>query len=117
MPTRLQALRTLAFSRQYGRCFYCSLPMVVEPQSGPGALRCTAEHLVARCDGGGDSEENIVAACAHCNSLRHRRAVSLASEPFKDLVRRRMAAGRWHSQSVRLAAVRTICRLTDLLFD
>ena len=104
MSTRLQALRTLAFNRQYGRCFYCSLLMVVEPHSGPRALRCTAEHLVARCDGGCDNEGNIVAACAHCNSLRHRRPVPLAPEPFKALVKRRMAIGRWHSQGVRSKA-------------
>lgn len=76
-------LRTLAFETQGGRCFYCDLPMW---QYDPVAFatrfritarqakrfRCTAEHLVARCEGGKTLRENIVAACWYCNSRRQR---------------------------------------------
>ena len=34
-------------------------------------LRCTAEHLIARCEGGIVCTDNIVAACFYCN--QHRR--------------------------------------------
>lgn len=35
-------------------------------------FQCTAEHLVARQDGGKDTAANIVAACAYCNHGRHK---------------------------------------------
>ncbi|WP_342663004.1 HNH endonuclease signature motif containing protein [Arenimonas oryziterrae] len=57
--------------------------------------QCTAEHLLARCDGGGDLSENIVAACAFCNKQRHRRRQAPDPSAFKELVQRRIAAGRW----------------------
>jgi 5-methylcytosine-specific restriction endonuclease McrA len=31
----------------------------------------TAEHLVARMNGGGNTRSNIVAACRRCNASRH----------------------------------------------
>jgi 5-methylcytosine-specific restriction endonuclease McrA len=34
-------------------------------------LRCTAEHVKARCNGGKDNASNIVAACLACNRGRH----------------------------------------------
>jgi len=37
------------------------------------SFRCTAEHLMAKRDGGSDDQENIVAACWVCNHTRHRR--------------------------------------------
>ena len=33
--------------------------------------RCTAEHVIARCDGGTADPENIAAACKKCNPARH----------------------------------------------
>ncbi|MGR9206361.1 HNH endonuclease [Rhizobium leguminosarum] len=59
-------------------------------------FRCTAEHLVARCDGGRDIEGNIVAACQHCNSTRHRPKRPKDAVSYGDLVRSRMEQGRWH---------------------
>lgn len=83
MPSRIQTLRRQAFERQGGRCFYCSVTMWLTSPSelasgavaaaGYARLRCTAEHLVARSEGGGNSSENIVAACAHCNTTRHKK--------------------------------------------
>ena len=78
MPSSIYKHRLAAFTRQKGRCYYCDLPMWL-PQSKEFAvkfkrserysprLQCTAEHLKARQDGGTDSRENIVAACAICN--------------------------------------------------
>ena len=76
--------RSLAYHRQHGRCFYCHAPMwSADPsefakQYGVTIhqavrLRCTAEHLRARQDGGDDSPDNIVAVCLHCNNARHRK--------------------------------------------
>lgn len=59
-------------------------------------FRCTAEHLVARKDGGGDRGANIVAACFFCNRRRHARAKSLSPERYGALVSQRVLAGRWH---------------------
>lgn len=82
--TRLQALRSRAFIRQKERCHYCGLPMwqvdvrsfacrygISVPQAR--AFQCTAEHLLARCEGGKNVTSNVVASCRHCNLTRHRR--------------------------------------------
>jgi hypothetical protein len=99
--------RRIAFSRQSARCYYCKLPMWLgHPGSFPARygltpkeanfLQCTAEHLVARSDGGSDNPSNVVAACAHCNRKRHSRRKPLEPEALKRLVDRRIGQGRWH---------------------
>ncbi|WP_405049169.1 HNH endonuclease [Rhizobium sp. NZLR4b] len=60
-------------------------------------FRCTAEHLQARCDGGRDTKENVVAACRYCNGNRHNRKRPKDAVSYMDLVRSRMEQGRWHS--------------------
>lgn len=99
--------RLHSFQRQGGRCHYCNAPMwLSHPEAfttkhkiKSGELRrfqCTAEHLVARQDGGEDSAENIVAACSFCNAMRHRRPEPLAADPYKRLVAKRMRQRKWH---------------------
>ena len=99
--------RNTAFSHQSGRCYYCEVPMwpdnPVEFAAKYGmtsgqarSLRCTAEHLVARQDGGSNSRSNIVAACWFCNSHRHRRKIAPPPELYKQRVLRRIRQGRWH---------------------
>ena len=53
--------------------------------------QCTAEHLVARCDGGKNTASNIVAACRECNSTRHRRNVPLSPLRWKKVRMKRAA--------------------------
>lgn len=114
----LQRIRIQAFHAQGGRCYYCQLPMwIASPPSLPAAggvkrltsqaLRCTAEHLIAKCDGGRDQAANIVAVCEFCNRRRHRRKCALPAERFRELVSRRMAIGKWHGLS---PAVQLQCR-------
>jgi hypothetical protein len=57
----LQLLRRAACREQRGLCFHCCQPMV----------KPTAEHLIARRDGGADTRGNVVAACLSCNHSRH----------------------------------------------
>jgi hypothetical protein len=64
---------------------------VMSPASDAGLQRCTAEHLRARCDGGRDTSDNVVAACWICNSRRHRRKVPLPPEEYRAFVRKRLA--------------------------
>ena len=112
MPSSLAKHRRAAFARQNGRCHYCGFPMWLEDPSELSApfglsdhesarLQCTAEHLIARQDGGGDGADNIVAACRFCNATRHR----LSSPPDPAAYRRRVLcrldAGRWHPKSLR----------------
>nr|WP_291988729.1 HNH endonuclease [Candidatus Accumulibacter sp. ACC007] len=59
-------------------------------------LKCTAEHLEARQDGGLDTEKNIVAACVTCNQRRHKRKKAPAPDAYLDLVQQRVRKGRWH---------------------
>ena len=101
MPT-LKKLRLIAFQNQHGRCCYCNMPMwVISPAELPlrprlaALFRCTAEHLVARQDGGRDEPNNIAAACWLCNQRRHRRKRAPPPDAYRALVSRRMAQGLW----------------------
>lgn len=92
MP-RIQKLRDRCFDRQGGRCYYCQQPMWL---ADPGAfarihglssaqtarLQASAEHLIARSDGGKDSEVNVVAACVFCNRQRHSHRTRAAPTPL-----------------------------------
>lgn len=111
MATTLARRRHSAFLAQSGHCFYCGLPMwESSPDELSGAfgispallhrLKCTAEHLLARRDGGGHSAANIVAACLHCNQTRHRMQPALDHEKYRALVQRQRMNGVWHRKSV-----------------
>ena len=117
----VKRIRQRKMMAQGGRCYYCGLPMwddaaetASSPQSSrtrrtPKALRCTAEHLRARSDGGRDTDENIVAACWYCNSQRHKRRYPHSPEEHRVYVQKRMAAGKW------LLALATVVGLTATL--
>ena len=104
--------RERAFKVQGGRCYYCHCPMWIGKDdksfrerysltSGQArALRCTAEHVIARCDGGKDNAENIVAACERCNFGRHARKKPKTPTEFAAHVGRRIRALRWHDFDV-----------------
>lgn len=110
MPTQSKTLiksRSTAFERQGGRCYYCDFPMwrgsiehfarlygITLGQARQ--FQCTAEHLLARQDGGGDGRSNIVAACLVCNQRRHKRKQPLEPEIYREFIQRRLSQGRWH---------------------
>ncbi len=106
----LQRLRTRAFHAQRGRCCYCGLPMWIGSPDELNALgvrprtarplRCTAEHLVALCDGGTNAAVNIAAACLLCNTRRHKRKTPPAPEAYRAFVQGRLAKGKWHPPPV-----------------
>lgn len=110
MKTAIQIHRISAFQHQSGRCFYCGLPMwQSQPEVFAQAhgltlaqvkgLQCTAEHLHARCDGGKDEADNIVAACSICNKRRHAgKKVALAPMDYAKRVKARIQEMKWHSQ-------------------
>lgn len=108
MPsTPLIRNRQSAYRAQMGRCYYCGLPMWEDDvgtfcqahnitPSQAQLLRCTAEHLEARQDGGLNTAKNIVAACLSCNQRRHKRKKAPAPSAYLNLVRKRVREGRWH---------------------
>lgn len=104
MSSKIQSLRLQAFQQQGGRCWYCDVRMwhlspaelPIVSIRGASRLRCTAEHLVARCDGGKDEASNVVAACAHCNHTRHKRKNPPNPEVYLVDVRKRLSRGGWH---------------------
>ncbi|WP_343204303.1 HNH endonuclease [Xanthomonas sp. JAI131] len=104
----LKTLRTQAFQAQNGRCYYCGAPMWLsspdELDLRPRSARpyqCTAEHLLARRDGGKDTAGNVVAACYLCNLRRHKRpAPAPSAQAYRALVLRRVAMGRWWPTSL-----------------
>lgn len=107
MSQSLVTKRARAFRSQKGKCFYCGIPMwhpsvtdhlfqSIIAEKAMSRIRCTTEHLQARCDGGSDATENLVAACHFCNQARHRRASPLGPIEFRKLVMKRVRAGKWH---------------------
>ena len=100
--------RSIAFSRQRGRCYYCDQPMLtgnivefsakykITPNQAK-LLRCTGEHLKAHHEGGSTKPTNIVAACWYCNHKRHQRKNPPDPEQYRDLIQNRMSQGGWHS--------------------
>lgn len=117
MP-KLQRLRTKAFHAQQSRCTYCGLVMWLESPNElkpfglraktAAPLRCTAEHLLAKQDGGKDAEGNIAAACWLCNARRHKRKKPPSPEVYRVFVQRRVAKGKWHPPVVLGKAQRAI---------
>lgn len=108
---RLRAARLAAYLSQGGFCCYCSCPTWLTAPQRFGAcyglteeetrkLQATAEHLVARCDGGGDEPGNIACACVTCNTGRHACKRPLTAERYLLYVVERMARGAWHTRRV-----------------
>jgi hypothetical protein len=114
---RLKKLRRLSFEKQRHQCFYCKHLMW---EDNPEAfsrfygitlkqarlLRSTAEHLVAQQDNGGDTPDNVVAACLWCNQRRHKGRHRKAPDPetYKHFISMRMEKGLWHPvKATRLA--------------
>jgi hypothetical protein len=80
-------------------------------------LRCTAEHVIARQDGGSDSSANIVAACFACNQGRHRVPQAPPSEAYRQQVRRCMSEVRWHETTKKNSDwLRALARLSQPAF-
>lgn len=112
MANSFSKLRFEAFRRQAERCHYCTVlmwngdprPFATLHRLTPRILRklrCTAEHLTPRQDGGRDCRENIVAACLRCNSQRHRGwKKALSPNDYARHVRRMMKRGLWHQPLV-----------------
>ncbi|WP_080579222.1 HNH endonuclease [Sinorhizobium fredii] len=105
--SNIQKLRRKAAKSEGRQCYYCQQPMWETdpkifserfrvPTRAVFLFQCTAEHLVARCDGGRDTKENIVAACLYCNKNRHRTKRPKDAASYARYVRSRMKQGRWH---------------------
>ncbi len=103
----LQKNRALAYESQRGLCYYCRQPMWTnQPEKfcnqyrislkSAQLLKCTAEHVIARQDGGSNQRNNIVAACLHCNRTRHKAKNAMSVEKYKAKVIRRMDQNKWH---------------------
>jgi 5-methylcytosine-specific restriction endonuclease McrA len=104
---RLLRYRQQAFKRQKGRCYYCGVPMWSGRadefagnygirESQVKHFRCTAEHLIARQDGGTDDRENIVAACLYCNLTRHQVLEALPPNEYRKHVLSLVQRQKWH---------------------
>ena len=106
--TSLKNLRSNAFKRQGGLCFYCCMPMWEKNQQAfadrygltwkqSRIFQCTGEHLTPHSLGGPASPRNIVAACLHCNKSRHKHGGQRTAEAHMHYVRARMKCGGWHA--------------------
>ncbi len=106
MTTSLKSLRAKSASLQSFHCYYCGLPMWDRDPEGFARqyrlslrqamlMRCTAEHLISRSEGGANSRSNIVAACLYCNGNRHKQKKAPAPSVYRQHVRHRMQRGKW----------------------
>lgn len=110
LSNRIQVLRRRAFNRQGGRCYYCGVCMWLESPDelllgtrshrAIEKVRCTAEHLIAQCDGGRTAATNIVAACARCNRGRHKLHKPPEPIDYRQHVERQAARRCWHQRWV-----------------
>ncbi len=102
--------RFSAFQSQAERCYYCGFLMWLKDKDHFAKnhkltrkeavkFQCTAEHLVAQCDGGKDNKGNIVAACLFCNQKRHHRKKPDDPQSYKQLVQRRIIKRKWHPKT------------------
>lgn len=78
------------------------------PAKSASRLRCTAEHLQARCDGGRDEASNVVAACEHCNQTRHRLRPPPHPNAHLKGIRKQIAHGGWHPGWVRSSGLLSV---------
>ena len=112
MAQRYTSARNAAFHRQSGWCYYCDFPMWLTDRAGFAAVRgytlaqasrlqATGEHLVAQKDGGGHGS-NVVAACLHCNQLRHKFRPHAAPDPqsYRARVQSRVKHRHWHPRDM-----------------
>lgn len=104
---RAHKYRARRFVEQQQRCFYCGFPMWNRRPTRfakrfgislkeAKRFRCTAEHVEARCNGGSSRQDNIVAACWHCNHHRHELTVAPDAARYRAHVKGRVARGAWH---------------------
>lgn len=111
MSNKISKKRSAAFKKQSGKCYYCGSPMWEKnpkdfakkhniTKKYAGRFRCTAEHLMARCDGGKHQESNIVAACIFCNYNRHQRKKTLGPSKYKAHIHKRLQQGKWHPKKL-----------------
>jgi len=112
MASKFARRRMFAFISQSGCCIDCGYPMWegdreafaithnIKPEQA-ALLQSTAEHLVARQDGGGNTKENIAAACLRCNRTRHRMRPPLAPDAYQKHVQKQLMNGGWHRKSLR----------------
>lgn len=79
---KIKRLRTAAYNRQQGRCFWCGRLMLIKThQDAPlEPRRCTADRRVSKLDGGRTNAENIVAACLECNNSRRWQRIRASDE-------------------------------------
>lgn len=108
----IQKNRLRSATKQNNRCFYCGLPMWHSANQSKFSqiynlsdmhtwwLQCTAEHLIAKSDGGGNERSNIAAACRYCNEKRHQYRNPPTSKEYKKLVTGRIAKGKWFPESL-----------------
>ncbi len=111
MSNPIAKLRLNAFRKQAGLCHYCKSPMWLNLQEEfaeknsisikeAARFQCTAEHLIARCEGGNNKKNNIVAACIFCNKLRHQRKRPQVPSIYKKYIQKRLNQGKWHPRQL-----------------
>ena len=107
----IKKLRSDAFRSQSGLCYYCKSAMWLNDIKSfaikhsisineAKRFQCTAEHLTARCDGGSNMKNNIVAACLFCNKKRHQRKNPPVPLKYLAFIQRRLKQGKWHPKEL-----------------
>lgn len=63
-------LREKIYIRDKGKCRYCRKQIEWEAVTKQGRKDVTLDHIIPKCLGGTDSEDNLTIACFRCNNLK-----------------------------------------------
>lgn len=85
-PT-LAELRDQLVEAQNNKCHYCSVVMTRKDSAVTRPTDATLDHKLAKCFGGSDELENLVASCSECNNKKG----NIDYDVFKSQIERRTA--------------------------
>lgn len=60
-------LRLRVLARDGWRCQFCGIDLARDVDT---LLTSTVDHLLPQCEGGGSTEDNLIASCVTCNGLK-----------------------------------------------
>lgn len=83
---RMQPYKAILFLYQKGRCAYCEKGMELRfdhVDIPHGSSIATLDHIKPKCQGGGNTWDNLILACQFCNNTKSDKPVKPRINPLK----------------------------------
>lgn len=103
---RIQAKKERIFNKCKGKCCFCGMKLQMENPDKKNYL--TLDHIIPRCRGGSNMDDNLQALCWNCNELKNQ----LDTDTFIEAAIR---AGRYLYFQRLFGKIRTACKKIYLL--